>query len=88
MGSTTRVVQTENGDFLNITYEKIRDEFSGKYGLRLREVRITPEKLTEIPNITGNSLEIDNLIVVLSTYSVSSATVHDILEDLGADGHK
>ena len=88
MDRITRVIRTENGDFLNVTYERIRDEFTGKYGLRLREVRTTPEKLTEIPNITGNSLEIDELIVVLSRCSVTSATIHDILEDFRADCHK
>ena len=38
-------------------------------------------RVIEIPDITGNLLEIQELLVVLSTYSVTSATIHDILED-------
>ena len=82
MDSISREIKTENGDLLNITYELIEESGEGGYGLRLRETRVSPEKLTEIPNITRNLLEIQELIVVLSTYSVTSATVHDILEDL------
>jgi len=88
MNPITRNFKTENGDFLSVSYEMTENKESGRYGLRLREIRTSSEKLTEIPDITGNLLEIEGLIVVLSTYSVTSATVHDILEDLRADFHK
>ena len=84
MDPIRREIRTENGDLLNVIYEIIEDEVRGSYGLQLRETRISPEKIIEIPNVTGNLLEIEELIVVLSRYSVTSATVHDILEDLRA----
>jgi len=80
----TREIQTENGDRLSITYEVIADQTGKSFGLRLRETRTSPEKMIEIPGICGNLLEIQDLIMVLSTYSVTSATVYDILEDYRA----
>ncbi|MBQ3054817.1 MAG: hypothetical protein IJC88_01800 [Oscillospiraceae bacterium] len=84
MNPITREIKTENGDCISIVYEVIEDRMRKNYGLRLRETRISPERTTEIPEITGNLLEIQHLVMVLSTCSVTSATVHDILEDYRA----
>ena len=84
MERITKEVRTENGDILKLTYEVIRHN---GYGLRVTAERRSPVESAEIPDITANLLEIERLLMVLSTCSVTPTSVCDILEDLAVEAH-
>lgn len=71
-------VLLENGETMYLTYEVVGDS---NFGVRLTAQRRMPVESAEIPNITSNPLEIQRLLVVLSTYSVTPTSVSDILDD-------
>ncbi len=79
MKSIAKEICLEGGDTLHLTYEAIEGEDG--YGIRLNAQRRLPIESVQIPNITANPLEIERLLVVLSTYSVTPTTVFDILDD-------
>ncbi|MBE6915086.1 MAG: hypothetical protein E7471_00410 [Ruminococcaceae bacterium] len=79
MEPITKEVSLENGDTLYLTYEVI--EGDSDYGIQLTAQRRMPIESVQIPNITSNPLEIERLLVVLSTCSVTPTSVSDILDD-------
>ena len=79
MKPITKEICLDSGDTLHLTYEAIKDDEG--YGVRLSAQRRLPIESVQIPNITANSLEIERLLVVLSTYSVTPTSVFDILDD-------
>ncbi len=79
MKPITKEVCLGNGETLHLVYEAVKGE--NGYGIRLSAQRCLPIETVQIPNITANSLEIERLLVVLSTYSVTPTSVSDILDD-------
>ena len=79
MKPIAKEIALENGDTLSLTYEAVKS--GSDYGIRLTAQRKTPIESVQIPNITSNPLEIERLLVVLSTYSVTPTSVFDILDD-------
>lgn len=87
MQPIVKTINLENGDILHLTYEMTQRNDAPDYGLRVTAERRIPAESVEFPSITTNLLEIEQLLVVLSTYSVTPATVSDILDDLGKAIH-
>ncbi|MEG2570784.1 MAG: DUF6514 family protein [Clostridia bacterium] len=83
-------VVCENGTKLTITYSTVMNELIlscgaqiESFGLRIQsfENGEIPVDSVEILDITQSALEIDSIIMVLFTYTVTPATVYDVLDD-------
>lgn len=87
MQPIVKKIQMENGDTLHVTYELLQSQSTMEYGLRVTAEQRKPIESVEFSSITSDLLEIEQLLMVLSTYSVTPATVSDVLDDLGKAVH-